>query len=253
MWSFWRHASRYSTRILKEDHGFRRDKEQVMNNLNNAECVARRVARRVAVGIASLAVSGVSVAEPLGLLSGRSADISRSPDKSVEVGAVFGEFDDVDYSFFGARFNYKVNPKTVAYVDLGQAEYDFGTDADGLAYGLGAFHQLDDVFTDTDFGVHASVHKTSLENSRFSGDISLTSIMVEAHFSGREAIDIKGNMFWNASVGINRTSGEGDSDTELALGGGVTLATASREGEFFAGVLYIDDLGFGAGYRHFLK
>ncbi|MGQ7843315.1 hypothetical protein ACUNV4_02480 [Granulosicoccus sp. 3-233] len=207
----------------------------------------------LALGVAAMTLSGAAMAEPLGLLNGRSADVSRSPDKSVEAGAVFGEFDDVDYTFFGARFNYKVNPLTVAYVDLGQAEYDFGADFDGLAYGLGGFYQMDGVLDNTDFGIHASLHKTSLENSRFSGDVSVTSIMVEALFSGREAVNSQGTLFWNASVGLNRTSGEGDSDTELALGAGLTMPTASQSGEFFAGVMHIDDLGFGAGYRHFLK
>lgn len=206
------------------------------------------------VAMTALISSGTLMAEPGGLLNGRSADISRMPEKSIEGGAFLGETDDVDFTIFAARFNYKVNPKTVAYVDLGQAEYEIGNDADGLIYGVGAFHQMDDVLANTDFGIHASFHKSSLERDGSSrSDISLSSIMVEAQFSGREAINENGNMFWNASVGLNRYKVENDSEVEPAFGGGVTVSNAEQSGEFYAGILFVDGLGFGAGYRHFLK
>lgn len=208
---------------------------------------------RWTTGLAAMALSGMAVAEPLGMLNGRSADVSRSPDRSVEVGAVFGDLGEVDYQFFGGRYNHKLNPQTVVYGDLGQAELEYSVDVDGLAYGVGAFHQIDGVFTGTEFGVHASLHRTKLTASGRSGDISFTSIMIEGHFSGKDPINENGNMFWNASLGLNRTSGEGNSDTELAFGGGIILKNATNTGEFHAGALHVDDLIFGIGYRHFLN
>ncbi len=207
----------------------------------------------LAAGVAMAAMAGTATAEPLGLLNGRSADVSRSPDSSVELGAIFGEFDDVDYTHFGGRFNYKVNPLTVVYFDLGQSELEAGRDIDGLAYGLGGFYQMDGILTNTDFGVHASYHRASLEASGFSNEFDINTIMVEALFSGRDPIDQNGNIFWNASLGLNRTGGDGGSDTDLTFSGGVTMGTASGSGEFFGGLLYVDDIAFGAGYRHFLK
>ena len=39
----------------------------------------------------TMCVSGIAMAEPFGLLNGRSANISLAPQQSVEAGAVFGE------------------------------------------------------------------------------------------------------------------------------------------------------------------
>ena len=75
----------------------------------------------VATALTTMTLSGIVAAEPLGLLNGRSADVSRSPDRSVEFGAMFGDVGEADYTFFGGRFNYKLNPQTVVYADLGQA------------------------------------------------------------------------------------------------------------------------------------
>lgn len=244
MSSFWRHENRYSTRIPVERNNSLFT-EHDMNYLKNGSLLA--------ASATALLISGTSMAEPLGLLNGRSADVSRSPDTSVELGAVFGEFDDVDYTHFGGRFNYKVNPQTVAYFDLGLSELEAGRDIDGLAYGLGGFFQMDGVLTNTDFGVHASYHRASLDGSGSSNEFDVNSIMVEALFSGRDAIDQNGNIFWNASLGLNRTGGDGGSDTDLTFSAGVTMATASQSGEFFGGLLYVDDIAFGAGYRHFLN
>lgn len=196
-----------------------------------------------------VALPGVASAELIGLLNGRSADVSRSPDLSVEAGAVFGEIEDIDYQHLGGRLNYKLNPQAVVYADIGTTELD--SDTDGLGYGVGVFYQMDGVFTSTDFGFHGSVHLSDLEND-FNDELNFTFITAEAVFSGKEPINASGSMFWNASLGINRRSGEGDSESELALGGGITLRTASGSGEFYAGILNIDDLFYGAGYRHFL-
>lgn len=190
-----------------------------------------------------------ALSEGFGMLNGRTADVSRLPDTSVEAGAVFGDLFDVDYEHFGARFNYRVNPTTMAYGDLGQS--DLNSRADGIAFGLGAFFQMDGILSENDFAVHASLHRAKLEASGFA-DETVTVIAVEGLFSGREPIGANENMFWNANVGLTRASSDGNSDTELTFGGGVVVRTASNSGEIFVGVLYIEDLAFGGGYRHFL-
>ena len=199
-------------------------------------------------GVSGACVSAPALAEMFGLLNGRSADVSRMSDTSVEAGAIFGDVRDADYEHFGARFNYKINPTIMAYGDLGNSE---ASDADGLAFGVGAFIQMDGVLTARDFAVHASVHRAKLEAGNF--DDSFTSITVEALITGRDPFGASGNMFWNSSIGLNRLSGGSDSDTELTFSGGVVLPVASQSGEFYASILYIDDISFGGGYRHFLK
>lgn len=200
------------------------------------------------LGLAVVCVSTPALSETSGLLNGRSADVSRMTDTSVEVGAIFGDVSDADYEHFGARFNYKVNPTIMGYGDLGNT--DLGG-ADGIAFGLGAFVQMDGILTNNDFAIHASVHRTKLGGGFF--DVTLTAITVEALITGKDPIGASGNMFWNSSIGLSRASGGGNSDTELTFSGGISLPTASQSGEFYAGILYIDDLAFGGGYRHFLK
>lgn len=200
-------------------------------------------------GIIGSVLSTAAMAEPYGLLNGRSADVSRMPDMSVEAGAVLGEIDDLDYEHFGARLNYKVNPTVMAYGDIGQSELE---NFDGVTFGLGAFFQIDGILTGNDFGVHASYHKVDLDGEG-NREVSGNSIVVEALISGKEPIGANDNMGWNASIGLNRQSGEGDTDTELTFSGGIVLQTAAKTGEFYASILYVDDLGFGAGYRFFLN
>lgn len=208
----------------------------------------------------SMAVSGAASAELFGLLNGRSADLSGAPEKSFEVGAGFGEFDDVDYEHFGARFNYKFNPTTVIYGDVGQSTLDGGNEADGLTFGVGGFWQMDGIFTTSNFAIHASFHRFDLDFSGFDNGLKGNSIVVEGVFSGKEPINQAGTMYFNGSIGLNRQSvkvtqvnNATDTDTELTFSGGVVVETQSKAGEFYAGVFYVDDLGFGAGYRHFLK
>ncbi len=193
-------------------------------------------------------ISGSALAEPFGLLNGRVANMANMSDMSVEVGAIFGEVSDIDYEHFGARVNYRLSPVTFLYGDLGMTDLD--SRVDGLAFGVGAFHQMDGIVDGADFALHFSYHRASLEGDGF--DFDRNAITLEALFSGKEPMGASDNMFWNANLGLNRASGDGDTDTELMFGGGVVVRNASGSGEFYVGALYVDDLGFGGGYRHFL-
>ncbi|MFK7996358.1 MAG: hypothetical protein AB8B87_19620 [Granulosicoccus sp.] len=210
--------------------------------------------------LSSLLISGSALAEPFGLLNGRLADISRSPDKSFEVGAGFGEFDDVDYEHFGARYNHKWNPTTIIYGDVGQSSLDPRNEADGLTFGIGGYWQMDGMFATSDFAVHASYHRVDLDFSGFDNGIKGNAIIIEGLFSGREPINQAGTMYFNGSIGlsrqtlkITRINADSDTETDLTFSAGVVVETQSKSGQFFGGVFYVDDLGFGAGYRHFLK
>lgn len=209
--------------------------------------------------VSAMAVSGAASAELFGLLNGRSADLSRAPDRSFEAGATLAEVDDADVEHFGGRFNYKFNPTTVLYGDVGQSNVE---DFDGLTFGLGGYWQMDGVFAGSDFAVHASYHRVDLDFDDSDVNLEGNTIVVEGLFSSLEPINQAGNMYFNGSIGFSRRtfkqtlgsqSSDSDTDTELTFSAGVVAETQNKTGELYAGVLYVDDLGFGAGYRHFLK
>lgn len=207
----------------------------------------------------AIGLPGVASAELFGLLNGRSADLSRSPDRSFEAGAGFYEYDESDIEYFGARFNYKLNPTTIIYGDVGQSTVDIGRDADGLTFGAGGYWQMDGVFAGSDFAVHASFHLFDLDIDNVTNKFEGNSIVVEGLFSGKEPINQAGTMYFNGSIGLNRVTSEitnfsdSDSETELTFSAGVVMETQNKTGEFYGGILYVKDIGFGAGYRHFLQ
>lgn len=193
-------------------------------------------------------------AEYFGLPGGRSADLSRMPDSSVEFGFVTGdiptEFDEADYQNIGGRFNYRTASEWMVYFDIGLSEIE---DFDGTPFGIGAFYQMDGVFDGADFAIKGSYHTGSFdENNR---EIDVDAIAVEGVFSGREPVG-NNNMTWYANLGIHRLKaeadgGNSDSETEFGFGGGVVIP--SDKGELFAGVDLIDEISFGIGYRYFLQ
>ncbi|MFK7892932.1 MAG: hypothetical protein AB8B63_19110 [Granulosicoccus sp.] len=191
-------------------------------------------------------------AEPYGLLNGRSMNFDATPQLTVEAGVQLGD----EFEHFGARVNYTVSPTLQAYGDIGQSELgDDEFDADGLTFGFGAFFKLDSPVEGADFAVHGSYHMGTLEVRGL--DIDINSIVVEAVFSGQDPLGASGNLFWNANVGFARLGvdferGGDDSETELMFGAGVTMPLASGSGELYGGLNYVDGMGFGAGYRHFL-
>lgn len=209
--------------------------------------------------VLAIALPGVASAELFGLLNGRSADLSRAPDRSFEAGVGLYEYDESDFEHFGARFNYKLNPATIIYGDVGQSSVDFGNEADGITFGLGGFWQMDGLSAGTDFAVHASFHLFDLDIDGFSNALEGNTIVVEGLFSSKEPINAAGSMYFNGSIGFVRIDSEftntnnSDTETELTFSGGIVLETQGKTGEFYGGLLYVDDIGFGAGYRHFLQ
>lgn len=206
--------------------------------------------------IALLSFSSIAGAEPFGLFNGRSANLNRMPTLSIELGVQFGDLSDLNYEHLGARFNYKFNPLTVVYGDLGQTTLGGVTDLDGPAFGAGIYRQIDGLFSTADFAIHVSVHFADL--SVGTQELEGNSLLVEALFSGTESINKAGTMFFNSSLGLARSSfsangGSDDSDTEITFSAGIVIDAQRRAGQFYAGTLYLEDFSIGAGYRHFFK
>ncbi len=208
-------------------------------------------------GVLTVALMGMVTplhAELSGMLSGRSADLSRLPDMSVEVGFITGEAPsdggDVDYQHIGGRLNYRIGPGMMAYGDVGQTTEDFGNaKLKGTSFGGGMFYQMDGIFESTDFAVKGSYHQATLKDNF---KLKVTIISVEALFSSRESVGQR-DMYWYANMGIHRyktSNALNSSETEIGFGGGLIFPTEA--GQVYAGLDKIDEITFGIGYRHFL-
>ena len=214
--------------------------------------------------VATLAALGTTAAhaEFFGLPNGRSANPGNLPPLSVE-----GSFNTGgDYQHIGARVNYQVSPELVVFGDVGQSAFDlgFGSDADGLSFGIGAFFFLanQQILPQFDIAVKGSFHTASLESDvdgvvvpgfgvvgGGSADVDGTNISLEALISSQEPLSANG-LGWYANGGINILGGDFD-DTEILLGGGVTLPLGP--GEIYGGADLIDDIIFGVGFRYFVQ
>ena len=203
--------------------------------------------RKLLAGICLMFFSVVSQAEVLGLLNGRTADLTRLPDVSIEGGAIFG-----DYSNIGARVNYRLSPGLILFGDFGMAEFDagFGSGSDGTAFGFGVFYALEGLFENMDSAVKGSYHTSEQEISIFEFDVDV--LAIEFLVSGLTPLSSNG-MMWYANAGINRLDSDSSAidSTELLLGGGVVLPLGP--GEAYAGIDLVDEIGFGAGFRYFLQ
>ena len=214
------------------------------------------IIRRTVLATALLALGiGSAHAELFGLLNGRSADPSNLTPLSVEGGIVTGG----DFQTFGARVNYVVSPQLTVFGDFGLSEADagIGSDADGNSFGGGVFFFLgqQQFLPQFDIAAKLSYHLASLE---FGGtDVDYNNLSIEGLLSSSEPFT-EGGLKWYANAGINRIDADIDfvgfnseSDTELLLGGGVTLPLGP--GEAYGGIDLIDSIQFGAGYRFFVQ
>jgi len=181
-------------------------------------------------------------AEFFGLINGRTADVANAPERSIEAGAVFGEFFEADYTHFGLRYNHKTSPELMVFANLGMSE---AGNEDGLAFGIGAFYQLQGVLTNQDLAIKGVFNRADGDNDDLNG------ISLEALISGREGIGARGDMGWYGNVGLHRFSADGGSETEIGFGGGFIIPTDT--GEFYAGIDLIEDITFGAGFRYYLQ
>lgn len=189
-----------------------------------------------------LLFSSLGHAEFLGSANGRTADLTRLPDFSLELSFNTGDFSFLDYRNIGLRANYRFSPGIMLFGDIGLAEVG-REDAVGL--GAGLFYQLDGLFENIDAAVKASYHIGDF--GRF---IDLDILALEFLISGLEPVSSNGLM-WYANVGIHRNDGGLFSDTDFGFGGGVVLPVSS--GEAFLGLDLIDEITFSLGYRYFFN
>jgi hypothetical protein len=203
----------------------------------------------IAAGLVFMSFS--AQAEYFGLMSGRSADLPKLPDTSIELGITMGDFGEADYQYFGLRYNYRMQPGFMVYGDVGQAELE---SFDGNNFGIGFFYVMEGIFEGTDFALKGNIHRATLK-ARGSRDVDLNGMGLEGVFSGREPFGANNNIHWYGNVGVHRISQKQGSasisDTEFGFGGGIVMP--SKSGQLFAGIDFIDEITFGAGYRHFLQ
>ncbi|MBX2823242.1 MAG: hypothetical protein KTR33_00845 [Gammaproteobacteria bacterium] len=218
--------------------------------------VSRRNRNRSCAPLAALLVVLVAItglfstrlhAEYTGLLHGRSGDLTKLSDLSVEFGFVTGDFSvpgggDADYDHLGLRVNYRVSPGIIATFDIGKT--DIGT-TDGNPFGFGLYYQLQDLISNMDAALRGSFHTGELEAGRAEFDIDV--IDIELLVSGREPLGANG-LEWYGNVGLQRLKVESESDTELTLGGGLILPVGAGEG--FFGIEHAGDITFGVGFRY---
>lgn len=207
-------------------------------NRRSGGCVniLRCVSAMLAIG--GLMLSSFASAEILGAANGRTADLTRLPDLSLDLHFNTGD----DYQNIGLRANYRLSPGIILFGDISQAEFD---PLDGTPIGFGLFYALDGIFENIDAAAKASYHLGDFDG------VDIDVLALEFLFSGLEPIASNGLM-WYANAGIHRIDADiGGSDTEFGFGGGVVLPVSN--GEAFAGIDIIDETLFGIGYRYFFQ
>lgn len=200
------------------------------------------------LALSLLSLSGHSRAEYFGLMSGRSADVSTMPDKSIDAGFVTGDFAEIGYQHFGARFNFRVSPISMLYLDGGQSELEEeGDSVDGITFGVGFVYQLEGVMQNNDVALKGSYHSAKLEEDR--AEVEGNVLAIEVLFSGGSLGTSQLN--WYANIGMHKFDFDLYDETEIGFGGGVVMPISF--GEFFAGIDIIDETTFGFGARYFLQ
>jgi len=192
----------------------------------------------ITTAIVACTLGSVAHAEYLGLPHGRSADLTKLSDLSLEGGFITGDFYDADYDHFGLRINYRVSPGMIAYGDLGKT--DIGN-VDATSFGIGLYYQLQDLIDNMDAALRGSFH-----TGDFDGDDG-QQLVLDVLFSGREPLSDNG-LEWYGSLGIHRFSADNFSETDLGFGGGLLLPVGA--GEAYFGIEHVDDITFGFGFRY---
>jgi len=192
--------------------------------------------------VCTLVFSSFASAGLLSTVNGRSGDLTRLSNLSLEANYNTGDFDDVSYDNLGLRLNYRLSPGIILIGDLGLTEIGR---FDTVTFGFGAYYGLGGVFENIDAALKGAFH-----TGDFDGGGDLDVLEFEFLFSGLEPISSNG-LLWYANIGLHRTDGEGFSDTEIGLGGGLVLPVS--RGEAYVGIDLIDELILGFGYRYFYR
>ena len=218
----------------------------------NARQRTLRLALTGTVAASALVAGTAAQAEIFGLMNGRSA---AAPAWQTALEAAIQLDDDVRH--LAVRGNYALSGKITAFANIGQVDFDDST-LDGLQLGGGVFYHLGDqrVVPSLDIALKPSVGYARLTAG--SVDADLVTVGAEALISSATTLG-QSSVNWYANVGLLYEYIDFDSvgpdidddDIELILGGGITLPAGP--GELYAGIDFIDELQFGAGFRYALQ
>ena len=192
--------------------------------------------------VSTLVFSWLASAGFLNTVNGRSGDLTRLPDLSLEANYNTGDFDNTDYDNLGIRLNYRLSPGIILLGDLGLTEIG---DFDTVTFGFGAYYGLAGIFENIDAALKGAFHFGDFDEA---GDLDV--LEFEFLFSGLEPITSNG-LIWYANLGLHRLNGDGGSDTEFGIGGGLVLPVSG--GEAYLGIDLIDEFIIGFGYRYFYR
>jgi len=214
--------------------------------------------------------SGVANADALGFASGRSVNFDRIGSVSAELGGHYGG----DGDFGGLRINFKVTPKTVLFVNVGQLSIsndEFDITASGKAFGggfirsretvdgnnlalKGSFNIASVALENCEASLLAAVNKQLAASGRPTINLSQlnmirdTSIVCddetelqELAFEWVASNDQIGNsrFGWYVNSGIHLLFSNDELFSEFAVGAGAT-GSVSRF-DFYAGLDFVDD------------
>ena len=214
----------------------------------NARTLAPKLLAPLAAASALLAGTAAQ-AEVFGIMNGRTAG---APEQEVSVELALQLDDDLRY--IGVRGNYLLQPDMTVFANISQLSFDDNSDADGFEIGGGAFLHLGEqrVAPSIDLALKPAIGIGQVSSGDFDGTIYNLSGEVLA--SSAEAISSAGlNWYANLGLAIFGSSGDFDDDTDVEpiLGGGITLPAGP--GTLYAGIDFIDNIQFGAGFRYGLR
>ena len=196
------------------------------------------------IAFAGVLLSHQASAELLGFALGRSTNVANYSDLSVEGAAQVGDLDTL-----GARATCRLNERAALYGDLGIADFDYADD--GIAFGGGLIYAIPGLLPDLDTALTGSFHYAAADDIDWN-NIALRGVVsgevptrdVTLTWYGTVGLDV---ISWDADIDCNGYGCGDDSDTEVALGGGVILPVGP--GEAYGGLEYIDDMLLAVGYR----
>lgn len=226
-------------------------------------------------------------AEVFGSLSGRTANFSSHPQLALEATFSTGEFESADYRQLGLRINYKYTSQILLFGDLGKAKLNSVSEN---SFGIGAFYSLAKPILGNNAALKASIHQVkfggiagsggggleqqctpdfSTVTGEATGFLNCVAVPVSGGSggsSGDQTHNIAAELLisratpnpllvegssWYANGGIQILISGSAEEAYIAFGAGVVLPFTNSEA--YAGIDFVDDIHFGAGYRYFIK
>ncbi len=194
-----------------------------------------------------ISLPGQALAEYFGLIHGRSSRGDDLSQQSIEGGLTIGRLGEVDFQYFGVRYNSRVAPRLVVFGDAGVSEFG---NADGTAFGVGMSFELTNqrMLANLDISFKGSYHVANfgLANQTF----NIEGYSLDLVVSGVAAEGVGGYVNFGYHH-LQFEIGGVRETTELGFGAG--LLVPMGPGELYAGFEFIDEVTLGAGFRFFIQ